>query len=108
MFNLAFPKSMDVSGHYAVLPPPVEGVQWALDVFATAGIEIEPPAWAPDFGAERKTWVGVVAWLRTLKSATIKTYDPGTTILILDQWQLPVPTGLREEAEAWRQEGRTR
>lgn len=108
MFNVAFPEAMDMSDHYAMLPPYIEGVQWALDVFATAGLEIEPPGWTEEFGPERKTWPGVVRWLRTLKSANIKTYDPASTIAILEQWKLPVPPDLREEADAWRREGRTR
>ena len=106
--NLAFPKKEDISLLDAVLPSYIEGTEWALEVFARGGLAIEPPPWAPDFGPERKTWPGLVAWRRSLKSASIPTYTPDRTIEWLNRASLPIPPELPLEAEAWRAAGRTR
>ncbi len=106
MFNLAFPREDDVSGYYQVLPSVQNGVRWALEVFANAGLAIEPPAWAPDFGEARKEWSGVVEWLGTVPSARIPTYTPDRAIEALRRSQLPVPDDLVAEAESWRAAGR--
>lgn len=106
MFTLAFPKSVDMSDRQSVLPPHIDGIQWAIDTFRTAGVVIAAPAWAPDFSEDEKHWWGVIAALRQAPAARIRTYHPQTTIDLLRQNQLPVPDGLEAEAAEWRAVGR--